>query len=150
MARDSLDEVRRVARQLRPHVLEDLGLRSALAALTTDLSEHGGTHARRAVSPALPDLDATVELVVFRVAQEALTNVARHAGAPLGRGAARPARGRRRAHRRRRRPRPRPGDDGAGLRGMRERAGSSAAPLDVARREGGGTVVTLVVPVVPR
>ncbi len=150
VARDSLDEVRRVARQLRPHVLEDLGLRSALAALTTDLFEHGGTHARRAVSPALPDLDETVELVVFRVAQEALTNVARHAGAPSvevrlsprgedvvltvtddGRGLE-------------------PGDDGTGLRGMRERAGLVGGTVDVARREGGGTVVTLVVPVVPR
>lgn len=150
VARDSLDEVRRVARQLRPHVLEDLGLRSALSALTTDLFEHGGTHARRSISPALPDLDETVELVVFRVAQEALTNVARHADAtsvelrltPLGddvvlvvaddgRGVPR-------------------GADGTGLRGMRERAGLVGGTVDVARREGGGTVVTLVVPVVPR
>jgi two-component system sensor histidine kinase UhpB len=150
VARDSLDEVRRVARQLRPHVLEDLGLRSALSALTTDLFEHGGTHARRSISPALPDLDETVELVVFRVAQEALTNVARHADAtsvelrltPLGddvvlvvaddgRGVPR-------------------GADGTGLRGMRERAGLVGGTVDVTRREGGGTVVTLVVPVVPR
>jgi two-component system sensor histidine kinase UhpB len=150
VARDSLDEVRRVARQLRPHVLEDLGLRSALSALTTDLFEHGGTHARRTISPALPDLDETVELVVFRVAQEALTNVARHAGATSvelrlaprgedvvlvvaddGRGVPR-------------------GADGTGLRGMRERAGLVGGTVDVARGEGGGTVVTLVVPVVPR
>jgi two-component system sensor histidine kinase UhpB len=150
VARDSLDEVRRVARQLRPHVLEDLGLRSALSALTTDLFEHGDTHARRSISPALPDLDETVELVVFRVAQEALTNVARHAGATSvelrltprggevvlvvaddGRGVPR-------------------GADGTGLRGMRERAGLVGGTVDVARREGGGTVVTLVVPVVPR
>lgn len=150
VARDSLDEVRRVARQLRPHVLEDLGLRSALAALTTDLFEHGETHARRSISPALPDLDETVELVVFRVAQEALTNVARHAGASNvevrlsprgedvvltvtddGRGLA-------------------PGVDGTGLRGMRERAALVGGTVDVARREGGGTVVTLVVPVAPR
>lgn len=150
VARDSLDEVRRVARQLRPHVLEDLGLRSALAALTTELFEHGGTHARRSISPALPDLDETVELVVFRVAQEALTNVARHAGASSvevglsprgrdvvlsvvddGRGIAR-------------------GADGTGLRGMRERAALVGGRVDVGRREGGGTSVTLVVPVEPR
>jgi two-component system sensor histidine kinase UhpB len=150
VARDSLDEVRRVARQLRPHVLEDLGLRSALAALTTELFEHGTTHASRTISPALPELDETVELVVFRVAQEALTNVARHAAASSvevrlsprgedvvltvtddGRGLA-------------------PGDDGTGLRGMRERAGLVGGTVDVARREGGGTLVTLVVPVVPR
>lgn len=150
VARGSLDEVRRVARQLRPHVLEDLGLRSALAALTTDLFEHGDTHARRSISPALPDLDETVELVVFRVAQEALTNVARHAGATSvelrltprgddvvlvvaddGRGVPR-------------------GADGTGLRGMRERAGLVGGTVDVSGREGGGTVVTLVVPVVPQ
>lgn len=150
VARVSLDEVRRVARQLRPHVLEDLGLRSALAALTTELFEHGGTHARRTISPALPDLDETTELVVFRVAQEALTNVARHAGAASvevrvsprgedvvltvtddGRGIA-------------------AGVEGTGLRGMRERAGLVGGAVDVARREGGGTVVTLAVPVVPR
>lgn len=150
VARDSLDEVRRVARRLRPHVLEDLGLRSALASLTTDLFEHGGTHARRTVSPAVPALDETVELVVFRVAQEALTNVARHARASSvelrlaprgemvvltvaddGRGLP-------------------PGADGTGLRGMRERAGLVGGTLDVRPREGGGTVVTLEVPVVPR
>lgn len=44
LARTSLDEVRGVARQLRPHVLEDLGLRSALSALTTELFGHGDTH----------------------------------------------------------------------------------------------------------
>ena len=70
-----------MARRLRPHVLEDLGLRSALAALTNDLFGHVDTDVRRRIMPGLPELDDAIELVVFRVAQEALTNVARHANA---------------------------------------------------------------------
>ena len=80
--RDGLDEVRRVARQLRPGVLEDLGLPSALASLTNDFAEHSGASVRRGVAPGLPTLSDEAELVVYRVAQEALTNVARHAGPP--------------------------------------------------------------------
>jgi two-component system sensor histidine kinase UhpB len=143
--RSSLDEVREAARRLRPHVLEDLGLRSALAALTTDLFTHVDTHVRRGIVPGLPSLDEATELVVFRVAQEALTNVARHARArtveltlgPRGRdlvlsigddGIGIP-----------------PGADGTGLRGMRERASLVGGELDVRRRDGGGTSVTLTV-----
>jgi two-component system sensor histidine kinase UhpB len=148
--RSSLDEVRGVARRLRPHVLEDLGLRSALAALTTELFNHSDTHVRRGIMPGLPHLDDAVELVVFRVSQEALTNVARHAHARTveltlgmrgqevllsisddGIGIGRTA-------------------DGSGLRGMRERAQLVGGKLDVRRREGGGTTVTLAVPTVIR
>jgi two-component system, NarL family, sensor histidine kinase UhpB len=144
--RASLDEVRTVARALRPHVLEDLGLRSALAALTTDLFGSSGVHVRRGVATGLPQLDAMVELVVFRVSQEALTNVARHSGADTveltlaehgdevvltvaddGCGI-------------------RAGEDGTGLRGMRERAALVGGTFRVARRDQGGTVVTLAVP----
>lgn len=145
--RASLDEVRRVARQLRPHVLEDLGLRSALAALSNDLFAHLPTHVVRGVVPGLPDLDEATELVVFRVAQEALTNVARHAGADtvtltlttrggavvlsvLDDGTGIPA-----------------GAQGTGLRGMAERAALVGGTLQVTRREGGGTSVVLEVPV---
>lgn len=147
--RASLDEVRGVARRLRPHVLEDLGLRSALAALTNDLFSHVPTHVKRGIMPGLPSLDEPVELVVFRVAQEALTNVARHARADTvqlnlssrgshvvltvaddGVGID-------------------PDADGTGLSGMRERAALVRGTLAVARRDGGGTVVTLDVPVDP-
>jgi len=149
LARTSLEEMRGVARQLRPHVLEDLGLRSALSALTNELFGHGDTHVRRGISPGLPDLPDTSELVLFRVAQEALTNVARHAGASTvdvrlarvgdavelvvsddGVGIPRDA-------------------DGTGLRGMRERAATIGADLAVGRREGGGTEVRLRVAVQP-
>lgn len=80
-ARTGLDDVRRVARELRPGVLDDLGLQAALAALATDVAAHGGPAVRRTFGPGLPDLGHDVEVVVYRVAQEALTNVVRHAAA---------------------------------------------------------------------
>ncbi len=80
-ARTGLDDVRRVARELRPGVLEDLGLQPALAALATDVAALGGPVVRRTFAPGLPALAHEAEVVVYRVAQEALTNVVRHAAA---------------------------------------------------------------------
>jgi two-component system sensor histidine kinase UhpB len=79
--RDSLEEVRRIAIELRPEALDDLGLESALAVLCERLTERFGLHVRQHLDAQLPPLSPDVELVVYRVAQEALTNVARHAGA---------------------------------------------------------------------
>ncbi|MDF1602159.1 sensor histidine kinase [Nocardioides sp. YIM 152315] len=79
--RDGLDDVRRVVRRLRPGVLEDLGLPNALASLANDFAEHSSASVRRVVTPGLPPLSPEAELVVYRVAQEALTNAARHAHA---------------------------------------------------------------------
>ena len=62
-------------------VLEDLGLFSAIAALATEFSASSGVFVRRHLAPGLPPLAAEKELVIYRVAQEALTNVARHAAA---------------------------------------------------------------------
>jgi len=148
-ARAGLDDVRRVARELRPGVLEDLGLHSALAALATGFGAHGGPTVRRSIAPGLPALPPATELVVYRVAQEALTNAARHAGASRveltlqrlgdlvvlgvdddGRGLPVDA-------------------TGAGLRGMRERARSVGGELAVTGRPGRGTRVRLSVPAGP-
>jgi|1185.fasta_scaffold46871_2 two-component system sensor histidine kinase UhpB len=79
--RDSLDEVRRVARELRPGVLEDLGLANALRELCTIFSDRAGLRIERLIAPTLPPLEPETELVIYRVAQESLTNAARHAGA---------------------------------------------------------------------
>src|SRR5688572_25871523 len=79
-ARQGTEEVRRIVRQLRPEALEDLGLQSALAALATAFSEQAHVRVERRLEPDLP-LSREEELVVYRVAQEALTNVARHAHA---------------------------------------------------------------------
>jgi two-component system sensor histidine kinase UhpB len=74
-------EVRGVAHRLRPEALDDLGLRSALLALAARLEEAGGLSVEVRIAPDLPSLPADVELVVYRVAQESLTNVLRHADA---------------------------------------------------------------------
>jgi two-component system sensor histidine kinase UhpB len=80
-ARTSLEEVRRVARGLRPGVLEDLGLVPALGAMVHEVTAQTRLVVRRRFDSKLPPLTAEAELVIFRVAQEALTNVTRHANA---------------------------------------------------------------------
>ncbi|MDO8210767.1 sensor histidine kinase [Conexibacter sp. CPCC 206217] len=79
--RTLLREVRDVAIRLRPEALDDLGLENALEALCRRIDEQSEVSVRLSVAPDLPPLAPEAELVVFRVAQEALTNTLRHAGA---------------------------------------------------------------------
>jgi two-component system sensor histidine kinase UhpB len=79
--RDSLDEVRRIARELRPEALDDLGLVSALMALCSRVDAQAGPRVRRTLNGKLPPLSPETELVIYRVAQESLTNALRHADA---------------------------------------------------------------------
>ena len=79
--RGSLEDVRRIAIELRPEALDDLGLQSALAVLCERFTERFGLEVKQQLGPQLPELSPDAELVVYRVAQEALTNVARHSGA---------------------------------------------------------------------
>jgi two-component system sensor histidine kinase UhpB len=146
-ARHGAEEVRRIARQLRPEALEDLGLQSALAALATAVGEPARLRIERRLEPALP-LSAEHELVVYRIAQEALTNVARHADANEvqlrleradeqviltvrddGRGL--PPGAFRSSH---------------GVRGMRERAMLIGAQLTITGPPDGGTEIKLSIP----
>jgi two-component system sensor histidine kinase UhpB len=145
--RTCLEEVRRISQRLRPGVLADLGLLSSLSGLASDLTARTGVAVHRGYVPGLPALAPETELVVYRVAQEALTNVARHARAAsveLGlsrRGGAVVLRvaddgiGRGNAA------------TGAGLQGMQERAQMVGGRLTLRQREGGGTEVLLEVPV---
>ena len=156
--RDELDElretaragaldVRRIAQRLRPEALEELGLQSALVALSDMFAEQTGVRVARQIETGLP-LSPQDELVIYRVAQEALTNIARHAEATQvavdlsldeenvtlrvrddGRGFA----GDR-------------GNSSYGLRGMRERALLIGATLRIDSRPGEGTEVRLSVP----
>jgi two-component system sensor histidine kinase UhpB len=80
-ARALSDDVREIVRQLRPEALDDLGLTSALTVLSEQFSERSGVDVRRRFAAELPPLDSEAELVLYRVAQESLTNVARHAEA---------------------------------------------------------------------
>ncbi|HEY7693748.1 MAG TPA: sensor histidine kinase [Gaiellaceae bacterium] len=79
--RQALEEVRRIAHELRPASLEHLGLLSALTELTTKFSELSGIVIDRRFDPDLPSLAPETELAIYRVAQESLTNVSRHAAA---------------------------------------------------------------------
>ena len=147
--RDSLDEVRRIARELRPEALDDLGLVNALIALCTRIGTQGSLRVRRDLQGKLPTLSPNVELVVYRIAQEALTNALRHSDARLatvslkadaetlslrvaddGRGM----------------PAQLPGDT-AGIVGMRERALLVGGRLSIESRPGRGTEVRLTIPI---
>jgi two-component system, NarL family, sensor histidine kinase UhpB len=146
--REALEEVREIARRLRPEALDDLGLRNALRALVASMARTANLDVSPRIDPALPRLGAEQELVVYRVAQEALTNAVRHADAGVirfslssragevvleieddGRGFD-------------------AGEEehGSGIRGMRERALLVRARLEVVSAPGRGTTVRLRVP----
>ncbi|WP_405624237.1 sensor histidine kinase [Streptomyces sp. NBC_00076] len=78
--RAGLDEIRRIARRLRPGVLEELGLTSALRSLAAEFTTRGLT-VRHHIPGDLPQLTEESELVLYRVVQEGLTNTARHSAA---------------------------------------------------------------------
>jgi two-component system NarL family sensor kinase len=78
---DVLGEVRRISHDLRPALLDDLGLAAALEHLAGEFSQHSGTPVQFSSSDGTDGLPAVVNTVLFRIAQEALTNIERHAGA---------------------------------------------------------------------
>jgi two-component system sensor histidine kinase UhpB len=147
--RNALEDVREIANRLRPEALDDLGLRNALRALGAKI----GRSARLDVTPeldgSLPALAPEQELVVYRVAQEALTNAARHAeadavrlslGTEEGNVVLTVADNGRSFD-------PASAAAGAGIRGMRERALLVRAELEIESAPGGGTTVRLWMPV---
>jgi two-component system NarL family sensor kinase len=80
---DTLREVRRISHALRPSMLDDLGVAAALEQLTRELGDESGisigfTQIAHTHAATLPD---AVNTVLFRIAQEALTNIVRHAHA---------------------------------------------------------------------
>jgi two-component system sensor histidine kinase UhpB len=81
LVRTQLDEVRRIAHRLRPTVLDELGLSYALLALADVFERSTEISVVRRVDTELPRLPPLVELALYRIAQEALTNAARHADA---------------------------------------------------------------------
>lgn len=145
-ARRTLDDVRRIVRDLRPEALDDLGLERALETLSDRVASHTGMAVDLSLEEGLPPLDEDAELVIYRVAQEAMTNAVRH-GNPShltvtmacegpdvvlevsddGRGFSglRP---------------------GNGIQGMRERALLVGGRLQLGPRSGGGTELRLAVP----
>ena len=81
VARATGEDVREIAYGLRPEALDDFGLRAALATLGSSFAERTGLQLRSRLTHELPVLDRERELAIYRVAQESLTNVARHAWA---------------------------------------------------------------------
>jgi signal transduction histidine kinase len=77
----ALDQVRNLSLGLRPSALDDLGLVPALRSYVDRLAQRGGFEAHLVVDPLEIDLPPEIETACFRVAQEALTNVVRHARA---------------------------------------------------------------------
>jgi len=77
----SVDIVHRFARELRPTVLDDLGLIPALHSFMKSFTKRTGVRAHLTAFAAVERLDTAKRTVLFRIAQEALTNVARHAQA---------------------------------------------------------------------
>jgi signal transduction histidine kinase len=77
---DTLEDTRTLSRLLRPPILDDLGLEPALRWLARSVGEASGLDITLDLQP-LPPLDGELQTLLFRVAQEALHNVARHASA---------------------------------------------------------------------
>jgi two-component system sensor histidine kinase UhpB len=144
----SLADVRRIAQELRPEALDDLGLTDALIALCLRIERQGSIRVLRELDANALALSSEVELVVYRVAQEALTNALRHSGGTQVRISLRHEHERVVLS---------VEDDGCGLAmvpthgdglvGMRERALLIRADLQVGRSADGGLKVTLELPV---
>jgi two-component system sensor histidine kinase UhpB len=139
--------VGRIGRELRPEALDDLGLVNALIALCSRVDRQGRIRIRRALEWQIPALPAEVELVIYRAAQEALTNALRHADATDVLVALKYQNARIELI---------VSDNGCGLsehvnehglRGMRERAMLIDAKLEIRAARGGGTEIVLTVSV---
>ena len=147
------EEVQRMSHSLRPRLLEALGLPAAIRTVMGEFRVRTAIRTRLRWPDPQPELDGEEELTMFRVVQESLTNVEKHAGARAvavclccepdhfslrvadnGRGLARGARW--------------PGREevGLGVVGMQERAAMLGGHLDIKSKPGGGTVVQLFLP----
>lgn len=86
MMSEAMESVRRLGHELRPPALDDLGLRDALEDLANRMSEQMGIPVSFSTSEFRKRVAPAVELVLYRVAQEALTNTWKHARASEVRG----------------------------------------------------------------
>lgn len=77
----AIQEVRRISRDLRPGVLDDLGLGAALQALAEEFGRRTGITVDYVTNPFRNRLDQEAKIALYRIAQEALTNIERHSGA---------------------------------------------------------------------
>jgi len=154
MARLALNESRELSRLLRPPVLDDLGLAAALSWLARTLEERTGLKVDLDLDPFDERLDPDLETLVFRLIQEALTNVLRHSGASRAQVAVRRVAGalELRVADAGRGFDPREflavgaATTGSGVRGMRDRLELFGGSLEIVSEPGRGTLVSAVVP----
>ena len=78
---ETVSEIRRFCHRLRPHILDQMGLIPAVHALASEASSTGKLVVKVDVIGANSKMDPVLELVVFRVTQEALHNAMKHSGA---------------------------------------------------------------------
>ena len=148
---DTVASVRRITTELRPLLLDDLGLVAAAEWLVNDFSQRSGVAVDVDIDPAADECEADMATAVYRILQEALTNVARHASASRvsvtlqlesdvlhlaiednGRGMQSPENPMLRA--------------GNGLVGMRERVLMFGGQLDLGRSAAGGVAIDVQLP----
>jgi signal transduction histidine kinase len=148
ISQSTLNNIRSLSQALHPVLLDEQGLESTLDWYIPMVERQTGLKLHYEKSGSAFPVDGTAGVQIYRVLQEALNNVKRHAGAAEawvrlrfqadsitlevedhGRGFSRDA-----------------GHQGIGLVGMRERAQLVQGSLQVLPREGGGTIVRLVVP----
>ncbi|MGY3437144.1 MULTISPECIES: cache domain-containing protein [unclassified Marinovum] len=144
----AIQEVRRISRDLRPGVLDDLGLGPAVRTLVEDFGERTGLETKFETVPFRNRLETNAKIALYRIAQEALTNIERHSGATRvevdvrghkngatlrisdnGRGFE-----------------PKDSSGGLGLRNMAERMEQLGGTLRVISARGSGTVIEVEVP----
>jgi two-component system sensor histidine kinase UhpB len=148
LADQAMGELLDLARQLRPTALDDHGLVAALRTHVREFDRRGPARASFWADPRLGDLSPESQVVVYRVAQEALMNASRHSGAAHVEVSLEPCDSRVRLQ---------VADNGSGfafaeegkglgLDGMRERALLVGGELEIDSRPGKGTIVRLEVP----
>jgi signal transduction histidine kinase len=147
----TLSSVRRISSELRPSVLDDLGLAAAIEWQTEQFQARTGIICRCECSLENLDLSREQSTAVFRILQEALTNILRHAQATSvdivmkaeaaelvltimdnGRGITENQRS---------------GKQSLGLLGMQERAHLIGGQINIVGTEGQGTLITIRVPI---
>jgi signal transduction histidine kinase len=146
----SIALIRRIASDLRPQLLDDLGLVAALEWLVADFGKRTGVRCRLSPPPQNPAVPREKATALFRIVQEALTNVARHAGASCVTVRVEAAGGLLRAIVR---------DDGRGITsaqaespdsfgliGMQERAAHFGGRVSIQGRKKAGTAVSVEIP----
>ena len=148
---DALEDIRRLSFELRPQILDDFGLVPALERLTDGFAERADLEVELETSLDEHRLTPEQETTLYRAAQEALTNVAKHAHATSVRVQLRPCpagveltvaddgRGFRETHT--------DGETAFGLMGMRERLALVGGKLEIDTAPGAGTTVRVRVPV---